>query len=205
MTLTDSALLGGTTTSGFVDRSNGSVREVRAVAGDDRDMHLLRLSLDLQLDAMLLVLGASAMTAPDAGIPWRRWLDEDVELAWELATTALAARASLPPTLGSDLANADPDTIADDLLARYESMCGLMSDLLTRDVDGRPEWHDNVRQALAHCQERVIEIRDHQHERRLASGRSGATSPGAGPGPSGAASRHTTHGSQVYLPGELLG
>src|SRR3982751_232216 len=54
--------------------------------------HLLRLCLDLQLDAMLLTLGAlasdpagdgapatAAGSAPLPGaVPWRRWIDEDV-------------------------------------------------------------------------------------------------------------------------------
>jgi hypothetical protein len=163
-------------------------------------MHLLRLSLDLQIDAMLLVLGASAASTPDTGIPWRRWLDEDVELAWELVTTALRVRAALPPTLGTDLANSDPDSIADDLLARYECLCGLMSDLLARGADSPPEWHANVRQTLGRCQERVIEMRDYQHERRLTAGRRDATPGGEISGPASPG-----YGRQSYLPGELLG
>jgi len=157
-------------------------------------MHLLRLSLDLQLDAMLLVLGASAAMTPEAGIPWRRWLDEDVELAHELTSTALVVKASLPASLGPDLANADPDVIADDLLMRYESMCGLLSDLLSRWVDSTPPWIVQVRQALGCCQERVVELRDHRHHRRMTAGaHHGRAEAGS--------SRH----SQAYLPGELLG
>jgi hypothetical protein len=56
-------------TTGIVDRQDRSAGRPVSVGGDDRDMHLLRLSLDLQLDAMLLVLGASAVSTPDSGIP----------------------------------------------------------------------------------------------------------------------------------------
>lgn len=200
MTLTDPMMLGSTKTTGVVDRPDGSAGRSSSPGGDDRDMHLLRLSLDLQIDAMLLVLGASAASTPDTGIPWRRWLDEDVELAWELVTTALRVRAALPPTLGTDLANSDPDSIADDLLARYECLCGLMSDLLARGADSPPEWHANVRQTLGRCQERVIEMRDYQHERRLTAGRRDATPGGEISGPASPG-----YGRQSYLPGELLG
>lgn len=205
MTLTDPMLLGAASATGLVDRQDGKTDHPQPVLGDDRDMHLLRLSLDLQLDAMLLVLGASAVSAPETGIPWRRWLDEDVELAWELVTTALTVRTALPSALGVDLANSDPDVIADDLLARYESMCGLMSDLLIRGAERPPEWHANVRQALGRCQERVIEMRDYRHERRLAACRSSSGEyVTAGQDPQESAPP-PVYGRQGYLPGELLG
>ncbi|MFN8076835.1 MAG: hypothetical protein U0Q15_15650 [Kineosporiaceae bacterium] len=103
---------------------------------ESRDAYLLRLSLDLQLDALLLVLGASASGQDGSGIPWRRWLDEDVELAWELTATARTAHAALPATLGTALSEDDAEGVNADLLARYESMCRLLEDLL--DAEGGP-------------------------------------------------------------------
>jgi len=124
--------------------------------------HLLRLCLDLQLDALLLTLGALAVdTAPEdaaasagaSGIPWRRWIGEDVDLACQLAADALAGNAALPPTLGSDLSHAVPVSTIDDLVARYSSMLGLLADLSHRsDGPGRPPGLD---EAMARCEARL--------------------------------------------------
>jgi hypothetical protein len=196
--ITDPTLRGGPAT-GLMDGSDGE-GDRRSSAREDRDMHLLRLSLDLQLDAMLLVLGASAAGTPDAGIPWRRWLDEDVELAWELTTTAFAVRAALPPTLGADVARSDPDTLAEDLIARYESMRGLLADLVGRDSGEAPAWHAHIRNALRRCEERVDVLRDRKHGRWA----SVTTREPAQVDSARVPSRHA-HEGKVYLPGELLG
>jgi hypothetical protein len=127
--------------------------------------HLLRLCLDLQLDALLLTLGASAVDpapegGPDAAIPWRRWIGEDVDLACRLAAEALAGNAALPPTLGSDLGHAVPVTTIDDLVARYSSMLGLLGDLSRRSEGAsRPQGLDD---ALARCEARLAELRRHK-------------------------------------------
>lgn len=177
-------------------------RPIEQPAG--RDTHLLRLSLDLQLDAMLLVLGASAAGRPEDAMPWRRWLDEDVDLAWDLTTTALAVQGALPPALGPDLATADPVTLTEDLLARYTSMCALLEDLLAREGtrrkpaggDAGPGWHDHVRPALVRYQGRVAELQSHLATLR----REGADRLRTG-------SDEVTRGDtrHAYLPGELLG
>lgn len=173
----------------------------------ERDTHLLRLSLDLQLDAMLLVLGASAVGRPEDAMPWRRWLEEDVDLAWELTTTALAVHGGLPPSLGPDLATADPSQLTEDLLARYTSMCSLLEDLLAREAgrtdddgstDGRgPVWHEHIRAALVRYQSRVEELRAHQSA--LARG---ASRPIELPETPVSLARPP---ARAYLPGELLG
>jgi hypothetical protein len=177
----------------------------------ERDTHLLRLSLDLQLDAMLLVLGASAVGRPEDAMPWRRWLEEDVDLAWELTTTALAVHGGLPPSLGPDLATADPRRLTEDLLARYTSMCSLLEDLLAReagrsedasvdvrDPDGTgPVWHEHIRAALGRYQTRVDELRAHQSALARGSGR-----PVERPSAPASVARPPT---RAYLPGELLG
>jgi hypothetical protein len=134
--------------------------------------HLLRLCLDLQLDALMLTLGALAVdTSPEdgpasdtsagtSGIPWRRWISEDVDLACELAAAALAGHAALPPTLGSDLSHAVPVTTIDDLVARYSSMLGLLGDLSRRsDGASRPQALD---EAMTRCEARLSELRGHK-------------------------------------------
>jgi hypothetical protein len=152
--------------------------------------HLLRLCLDLQLDALLLTLGALAVdpaTEADpasAGIPWRRWIGEDVDLACQLASEALAGNAALPPTLGSDLGHAVPVTTIDDLAARYSSMLGLLGDLSRRSQGaGRPQGLD---EALARCEARLAELRRHKL----------VATPPAG---------IELRSEHQFLPGELLG
>ena len=153
------------------------------------EAHLLRLCLDLQLDALLLTLGALAVDhAPDAaasgGIPWRRWITEDVDLACTLAADALAGNAALPPTLGSDFAHAVPVTTIDDLVARYTSMRGLLADVARRTAGaGAPARIDEV---VTRCEARLAELRQH----RLVE------TP-----PSGIDLR----AEHQFLPGELLG
>src|SRR4051794_32287090 len=160
--------------------------------------HLLRLCLDLQLDAMLLTLGALAADpgsdaaagsvprgAPMPGaIPWRRWIVEDVDLACRMAREAMAGHAALPPTLGSDLGHAVPVTTIDDLVARFTSMLGLLGDLSRRsEGPTRPAGLD---EAMNRCEARLAELRGH----RLVE------TP-----PTGIDLRQEQH----YLPGELLG
>ena len=172
---------------------------------DDTDAHLLRLCLDLQLDAMLLALGAAAAqqrrehTDPASGgagaVPWRRWVDEDVDLAARLASDAMAGRAALPSTLGSELDHQVPATVVDDLVARYESMRDLLTDLLGRDTPAHDDtWRPRVRDALHRCQTRLVELREY----RLAS-----TPPRGVRLP--ALSGSPLAPGHEYLPGELLG
>jgi len=184
-------------------------RRVRKVG--ERDTHLLRLSLDLQLDAMLLVLGASAVGNPEDAMPWRRWLEEDVDLARALTTTALAVQGDLPSSLGSDPAAAQPAQITENLLARYTSMCGLLEDLLARaerrvidltEGAGGPAWHGQVRAALVRYQGRVAELRAHQVA--LSRGSAHVVDEPKPPAPAPALAPEPHHRSP-YLPGELLG
>lgn len=165
-------------------RTTTPERELEDGAG-----HLLRLCLDLQLDALMLTLGALAVEpAPEGGsapdIPWRRWIGEDVDLACRLAGEALAGNAALPPTLGSDLAHAVPVTTIDDLVPRYRSMLGLLGDL-SRRTEGaaRPQGLD---EALARCEARLAELREHKLVNTPPTGM--ALRPG-----------------RQFLPGELLG
>jgi len=154
--------------------------------------HLLRLCLDLQLDALMLTLGASAVDpAPEepappgtSGVPWRRWIGEDIDLARSLAAATLAGKAALPPTLGSDLSHAVPVTAIDDLVARYTSMVGLLDDLARRtEGSRRPRGLDEAR---AHCEARLAELRRH----KLVATPSGGLD---------------LRSERQFLPGELLG
>lgn len=179
------------------------VADVRGRAGDDTDAHLLRLCLDLQLDALLLALGAAAgqhrrddvTQGWDAGgvLPWRRWVAEDVELATTLAADAMAGRATLPATLGSDHEHRLPSAVLDDLLARYESMHTLLGDLLQRDsaASGADDehWRPRVREALTRCRGRIGELREYRvgttPARGLGVPRPGAPVAGSWPRTSG--------------------
>jgi hypothetical protein len=183
---------------------------------DETDAHLLRLCLDLQLDALLLALGAaSAQELRDLGtppggadrpttevVPWRRWVDEDVDLAAGLAADAMAGRATLPPTLGTDLGHEVPAAVIDNLVARYESMHNLLGDLLRRDLTVDDERrHPRVLVALRRCRARLDEL----HRYRLAAtpprGVRLDTAVPSAARPDGP----TADKDRAYLPGELLG
>jgi len=151
---------------------------------DGTVVHLLRLCLDLQLDAMLLTLGAlAADPGPERAAPWRRWLSEDVDLACKLAADTLAGNAALPPTLGSDLGHALPVTAIDDLVARYSSMTGLLDD--ARRLEGA-QCPAGLQEAIARCESRLQEL----HRYRLVN------TPATG------IDFRVEH---QFLPGELLG
>jgi hypothetical protein len=120
---------------------------------------VLRLCLDLQLDAMLLTLGAAALGADGAslgarqpesatreraeaaggwnlvpGRRWRSWLDEDIDVACRLAAQVVASGTSLPAILGLDPAKNVPSGLLDDLVARYEAMWSLLDDIDDRGL-----------------------------------------------------------------------
>jgi hypothetical protein len=131
--------------------ANGEPTEPGAAA------HLARLCLDLQVDALLLTLGAGAVTEPGReALPWRRWLTEDVTLAVELARTALAGGDCLPGSLGGT-AQGQVDRLVDDLSAHYLAMHTMLADLAgSRFGAGRPG--DRLGQALEHCHRRLQEL-----------------------------------------------
>lgn len=140
---------------------------------DIGDVHMLRLCLDLQLDALLLAVGAASGEARPSDPPWRRWVDEDVELACSLATDTRTGGAALPQAMGSDLDHTVPTATLDSLKASYASMVTLLTDLSVRTrglgpLAGRTpdeSWQRRVDRALAHCTERLAELNAHQWER----------------------------------------
>jgi len=188
---------------------------MRTPDDDERDAHLLRVSLELQLDSLLLLLGGSAVTgAVSQDTPWRRWLGEDIDLTAGLAETALAVRATLPASLGGDPTCADPGELTEQLLARYTGVCALLADLLAPhgdgdgegvldesaaappDLAGHGEWLAQVRVALPRYEARVAEL-----EARRTRSHDGEAAPAA------AASVHpwVTAVRRPYVPGEWLG
>jgi hypothetical protein len=139
---------------------------------DVGDVHVLRLCLDLQLDALLLAVGAASGEPRPLDPPWRRWVDEDVELACTLATDTRTGGAALPLAMGSDLDRTVPTATIDSLKASYTSMVTLLSDLSARTrgqgaLAGRTDeasWQQRVDRTLVQCTERLAELNAHQWE-----------------------------------------
>lgn len=156
--------------------------EVACRPPDHADLHVLRLALDLQIDAMLLTLGAAARAADDEPVPWRRWVVEDLDAARMLAQTIIGEAADPPSSLGTGVIGVPPDDALDDLIARYSSMDDLLRSVLRRPFAAQP-WRPAAREALARCRARLEEL--HRH-------RGGQSVRRADPG-------------RRYLPGELLG
>ena len=160
--------------------------------------HLLRLVLDLQLDALLLAVGGSgvdAATLPDPdggqapdGLPWARWAAEDSEVARGLWAETISRGAALPSGLAQGLPGGDVSRVLEQLIARYCSM----RDLLTEAISGRtgerqaPAELVRAGEALTHCRSRLAELR---HLQEPAPRQEPAAPPG----------------EPSYLPGELLG
>jgi hypothetical protein len=169
--------------------------------------HRLRLCLDLLLDAAVLALGAAARetavrdarrdggsviprpAAPsgpaDVPVPWRRWLNEDVDLICTLAAALPEGPPVLPSALDAGLGHERGAQVLPDLQERYEAIRDVLADVLAQPgADGDDEgWRSRLREALAHCQGRLAELAT-------------LTEP-----PRSAPVRATVR----YLPGELLG
>jgi hypothetical protein len=163
------------------DRPDG-----RSDRANECDLHTLRLALDLQLDAMLMTLGAAAHAQSrgddeEVGVPWRRWLVEDLELARTLAAALLEGETAAVPGLGGGFANTTVETSLENLAARYTSMEGLLIGVLARPHTGQ-SWRGAATDALHRCRRRLVEL--HEHRRVVITASSGRT---------------------AFLPGELLG
>lgn len=119
--------------------------------------HLARLCLDLQLDALLLTLGAGAASEPGReALPWRRWLTEDLALAVELARTALAGGEDLPGRLGGTT-DGESHRVVEDLSAHYLAMHTMLLDL-AGSTFGSALPGSRLGQALEHCRRRLQEL-----------------------------------------------
>jgi len=178
MTINDPRLLDLTAFDGHDDR-----RSRNDGAGD---LHMLRLALDLQLDAMLLTLGAVAHAESRGAdgtedVPWRRWLAEDLELARTLAVALVEGETAPVPGLGGGFAAADRQKSLENLVARYTSMEKLLGGVLDRPHRGEA-WRVAAGEALARCRARLEELHEHRKEAIAA-----------------------TAARTEFLPGELLG
>lgn len=131
------------------------------------DLHLLRLVLDLQLDALLLTLGAAAHAEsrgePEGRTPWKRWLVEDLDLARSLATALVEGDGAPVPGLGGGLAHGSVESSLDNLTARFENMENLLVGVLDRPGAGQP-WRGIAGEALQRCRTRLEEL--HRHRRQ---------------------------------------
>ncbi|MFN8078206.1 MAG: hypothetical protein U0Q19_01455 [Kineosporiaceae bacterium] len=157
------------------------------------ELHLIRLALDLQVDALLLALGASVRDH-SSQVPWQRWLTEDLELAQVLTSALVESEVGPSPTIGSAVSG-PTGNVLDHLLARYSSMEELLNGALHRPHTGQ-SWRMAASHALIRCRTRMEEIHVHQRAQhaRVAAERA-------------ASAEVTAHARQreAFLPGEWLG
>jgi hypothetical protein len=124
----------------------------------------LRLALDVQVEAMLLALSATARD--DTGlVPWHRWLLEDLDTVRWLTGALIAADAEPSPALGG--ATFDAGCVADllaTMVAEYTSMDELLSAALAHLDAGEP-WRRVALQVRRRCRTRLEEL----HAERIAT------------------------------------
>lgn len=165
-----------------------SDRPVAGHRGDELSArHLLRLALDLQLDALLLTLAGAAhtRTGPEAessaAPPWQLWLSKDLDLARRLAVVLVDTGAATVPALGGAVADMRTDALLDNLADHYTTMEGLLADLIARFPTSR--WRLDIAYALTRCRARLAELRELRHQ----------------------GVRMSDDHPRSFLPGELLG
>jgi hypothetical protein len=146
---------------------------------DDSELHVMRLALDLQLDALLLTLGASAHAVSrgesDELTPWRRWLVEDLDLARGLATALVDGDTVPVGGVGGMLSHGSLESSLENLTARYQSMEKLLVGLLDRPAAGQP-WRTSAADALLRCRARLEELHGHRREAIAATAAADTTS-----------------------------
>jgi hypothetical protein len=114
----------------------------------DDQLYMLKLCLELQLDALLLTLGSSAAMSRESGLdrrgaggtlptgpheetlPWEKWLTEDLELATALTRDCLHDGVPLPSALA--LVGAASGRVVESLAARYSAMAAVVGEMLER-------------------------------------------------------------------------
>lgn len=142
----------------WVDLSAASVAD-RPPHGARPELHELRLALDLQVEAMLFALGASADERAHA-VPWDRWVLEDLEVVRAL-TAALAAEGvePAPPSGGGGALGAGRDEVEllDVVVARYAMMDERLQEAL-RHTGGGERWRESALRARTRCRGRIEEL-----------------------------------------------
>jgi hypothetical protein len=154
--------------------NSGVTGRERTTAGDRRsgqlrfdsdhaaDLHLVRLCLDLQVEALLFALGAVASDACYDSMEkpqWRAWVAEDVEWTSSLAADVVAGGSNLPTPLGACPQPDGPSVLLEHLAARYEMISRLLVDLRDRFVAKDHPELGRIDEALRHYDVRLRELR----------------------------------------------
>jgi len=141
-----------------------SVHPVRAAgtanrtAFPDDQLYMLKLTLELQLEALLLALGSSAVaartaTAPPVDVPWEKWLAEDLELACALTRDCVEDGVPLPSSMA---VVGTGGGVVESLAARYSAMAAVVDEMLARtDAVGHPVAVVRLGETRARCEERL--------------------------------------------------
>jgi hypothetical protein len=153
--------------------------------GGARDAALvLQLCLRLQLNAMMLTMGAvvldhklpdgtgsptgQAPRGPTTGsvslpaVPqrWRSWLEEDVDFACQLAAGVVATGSSLPRALVAGFRPEGATSVMDGVAASYEAIGALLDDLQASDPeDGATSTACAAVAARKHLRDRLVLLR----------------------------------------------
>jgi hypothetical protein len=135
----------------------------------DDQLYMLKLCLELQLEALLLALGSSAVASrpPLAGhraflgspdLPWTRWLTEDLELASELTRDCVNDGVPLPSSMGLP-SGAGQQAGSESLAARYSAMAAVVGEMLERTDPARhPMAVARLVQTRSRCEARLDEL-----------------------------------------------
>jgi hypothetical protein len=138
----------------------------------DDQLYMLKLCLELQLEALLLALGSSAVasrsglaggsvvpgTPAGPGLPWSRWLSEDLELACSLTKDCVDDDIPLPSSIGLP-AGGGPQGGVEALAARYTAMAAVVGEMLDRtDPVRHPMAVARLVQTRQRCEERLDEL-----------------------------------------------
>jgi hypothetical protein len=143
---------------------------------------LLRLALDLQVDALLFSVSADA-TSGSSGVesvagqdpdqpPWERWLAGDLEAVLRLAESVVEEHLPLPSVLSG--AHHRETRVLDDLRARYTTILALLSEAAA-ELTPLGTAAPTVRNLLRHYEERLQEL-GREAEGPVAADPSAATS-----------------------------
>ena len=155
---------------------------VSPTAFPDDQLYMLKLTLELQVEALLLALGSSAVaargdrgrpaetpptmslttsrlapgsTSRPADLPWDKWLAEDLELASALTRDCVEDGVPLPSSMG--LVGLGGSTgVVESLAARYSAMAAVVEEMLARtDAELHSAAAARLVETRARCEERL--------------------------------------------------
>lgn len=151
-------------------RGATAARAASPTSFPDDQLYMLKLTLELQLEALLLALGSSAVAArsghpdgtqqPDgtaraADLPWEKWLAEDLELACALTRDCVEDGVALPSSMGIVGASTSGGVV-ESLAARYSAMAAVVTEMLERtDVHEHPMAVARLVETRSRCEERL--------------------------------------------------